>query len=167
MLRKRKNGEEFSTDATDRKILQHLQADATLTVQELARRINLSPTPCWRRVQRLERAGLIVGRVTLLDPEKLGVGVTVFVRVKTRHHTIEWFRELSRAVTAIPEIVEFYRMSGDIDYLLKIVVPDIAGYDAVYKRLISAVDLEDVSSSFALERIKSTTALPLTYLRVA
>src|SRR5262245_57434521 len=120
MPRKQKNGVEFSTDATDRKILQHLQADATLTVQELALRINLSPTPCWRRVQRMEAAGLSLGRVTLLDPEKLGVGVTVFVRVKTRHHTIDWFRQFAHAVTTIPEIVEFYRMSGDIDYLLKI-----------------------------------------------
>ena len=165
MLRKAEKKVEFSPDATDRKILQHLQADATLTVQELSRRINLSATPCWRRVQRLEAAGFILGRVTLLDPEKLGVGVTVFARVKTRQHTMEWFRQFARAVTTIPEIVEFYRMSGDVDYLLKIVVPDIAGYDAVYKRLISAIELEDVSSSFALERIKSTTSLPLTYLR--
>lgn len=167
MPRKLPNRVKFSPDSTDRKILQHLQADATLTVQELARRINLSPTPCWRRVQRLESAGIILGRVTLLDPGKLGVGVTVFARVKTRQHTMEWFRQFARAVTMIPEIVEFYRMSGDVDYLLKIVVPDIAGYDAVYKRLISAIELEDVSSSFALERIKSTTMLPLTYLSVA
>ena len=148
----------------DRRILSLLQQDAALTIQELSRRINLSPTPCWRRIQQLEAAGIIVGRVTLLDPARIGAGVTVFVRVKTRHHTIEWFRRFAKAVEAIPEIIEFYRMSGDIDYLLKIVVPDIAGYDAVYKRLIGAIDLEDVSSSFALERIKSTTALPLDYL---
>jgi Lrp/AsnC family transcriptional regulator len=154
-------------DVTDRKILQHLQLDATLTVQELSRRINLSTTPCWRRIRRMEAAGIILRRVTLLDPQRIGVGVTVFVRVKTRHHTMEWFRRFARAVAGIPEIVEFYRMSGDIDYLLKIVVPDIAGYDAVYQRLISTVDLEDVSSSFALERIKSTTALPLDYIDVA
>ena len=156
--------EDFSPDATDRKILALIQGDATLTIQEVSRRVNLSPTPCWRRIQRMEAAGIIAGRVTLLDPARIGVGVTVFVRVKTRHHTIEWFRRFAKAVEAIPEIVEFYRMSGDIDYLLKVVVPDIAGYDAVYKRLITAIDLDDVSSSFALERIKSTTILPLEYL---
>ncbi len=153
----------YSIDAVDRKILALLQSDAALTIQELSRRVNLSTTPCWRRVRRLEQAGVILRRVTLLDPEKIGVGVTVFVRVKTRHHNMEWYKQFARAVAAIPEIIEFHRMSGDIDYLLKIVVPDIAGYDAVYKRLISAVDLEDVSSTFALERIKSTTALPLGY----
>jgi Lrp/AsnC family transcriptional regulator len=164
MLKNAKKREKLSLDAMDRKILHLLQRDAALTVQELSRRINLSPTPCWRRVQRLEESGIIQRRVALLDPDKIGVGVTVFVRVKTRHHTIEWFKQLARAVAAIPEIVEFYRMSGDTDYLLKIVVPDIAAYDSVYRRLISEVDLEDVSSSFALERIKSTTALPLMYV---
>jgi len=164
MPKKAAKQKNFSPDAVDRKILRLLQQDAALTIQELSRRINLSPTPCWRRIRQLEAAGIIVGRVTLLDPARIGVGVTVFVRVKTRHHTIEWFRRFAKAVEAIPEIIEFYRMSGDIDYLLKIVVPDIAGYDAVYKRLIGAIDLEDVSSSFALERIKSTTALPLDYL---
>lgn len=167
MPRKRQSEEKISLDGVDRKLLQILQADATVPLQEIARRVHLSPTPCWRRIRRLEEAGIVLARVTLLDPAKLGVGVTVFVRVKTRHHTIEWFRRFAQAVTAIPEIVEFYRMSGDIDYLLKIVVPDIAGYDAVYKRLIGAIDLEDVSSSFALERIKSTTALPLDYLPLA
>lgn len=159
----RENREKPSIDAVDRKILALLQSDAALTIEELSRRVNLSPTPCWRRIRKLEQAGVIVRRVTLLDADKIGVGVTVFVRVKTSHHHMEWYKQFARAVAAIPEIIEFYRMSGDIDYLLKIVVPDIAGYDAVYKRLISAVDLEDVSSSFALERIKSTTALPLGY----
>jgi Lrp/AsnC family transcriptional regulator len=167
MLRNAKTGKDYSLDATDRTILHHLQQDAALTVQELSRRINLSTTPCWRRIRQMEAAGIILRRVAVLDPERIGVGTTVFVRVKTRHHTMEWFRRFARAVAGIPEIVEFYRMSGDIDYLLKIVVPDIAGYDAVYKRLITAVDLEDVSSSFALERIKSTTALPLDYLERA
>jgi Lrp/AsnC family transcriptional regulator len=164
MARRAKKSEKITLDGADRKILAILQADAAAPLQEIARRVHLSPTPCWRRIRRLEDAGVIRGRVALLDPAKIGVGVTVFVRVKTRHHTIEWFRRFAQAVTAIPEIVEFYRMSGDIDYLLKIVVPDIAGYDAVYKRLIGGIDLEDVSSSFALERIKSTTALPLDYL---
>ncbi len=151
-------------DRTDLKLLALLQDDAALTIQELAERVRLSVTPCWRRIQKLEAAGIIQRRVTLLDPAKLGVGVTAFVRIKTRQHCIEWFRRFAKAVAAIPEIVEFYRMSGDIDYLLKILVPDIAGYDAVYKRLISAIDLDDVSSSFALERIKSTTAVPLGYV---
>ena len=151
-------------DRTDLKLLTLLQDDAALTIQELAERVRLSVTPCWRRIQKLEAAGVIQRRVTLLDPAKLGVGVTAFVRIKTRQHSIEWFRRFAKAVAAIPEIVEFYRMSGDIDYLLKILVPDIAGYDAVYKRLISAIDLDDVSSSFALERIKSTTAVPLGYV---
>ncbi|MFO0986797.1 MAG: Lrp/AsnC family transcriptional regulator [Alphaproteobacteria bacterium] len=150
-------------DRTDLKLLALLQENAALTIQELAERVRLSVTPCWRRIRKLEAAGVIQRRVTLLDPAKLGVGVTVFARIKTRQHSIEWYRRFAKAVAAIPEIVEFYRMSGDVDYLLKILVPDIAGYDAVYKRLISAIDLEDVSSSFALERIKSTTAVPLSY----
>ncbi len=150
-------------DAFDLKILALVQEDATLTVNEIAAKIYLSATPCWRRIRKLERAGIIRRRVTLLDPKRLGVGVTVFVRIKTSQHNIEWLRRFSKAVAAIPEIVEFYRMSGDIDYLLRIVVPDIAGYDAVYKKLISAIELDDVSSSFALEQIKFTTALPLHY----
>jgi Lrp/AsnC family transcriptional regulator len=150
-------------DATDIRILTLLQEDATLTVNAVAARVHLSVTPCWRRIQKLERAGIIRRRVTLLDAERLGVGVTVFVRIKTSQHNIEWYRRFAKAVAGIPEIVEFYRMSGDIDYLLRIVVPDIAGYDAVYKRLISAIELDDVSSSFALEQIKFTTALPLHY----
>jgi Lrp/AsnC family transcriptional regulator len=116
---------------------------------------------CWPCSRKTPRSP---SRNWLLEPAKIGVGVTVFVRIKTRQHSIAWFRSFAKAVAGIPEIVEFYRMSGDIDYLLKIVVPDIAGYDAVYKRLISAVELEDVSSSFALECLKSTTVLPLGYL---
>jgi Lrp/AsnC family transcriptional regulator len=130
---------------------------------ELAEIAGLSPTPCWRRVQNLEKAGVIKGRVALLDAEKLNVGTTVFVRVKTNQHNYEWLENFAKAISEIDEVVEFYRMSGDIDYLLRVVVPDIAGYDAVYKRLIKAADLADVSSSFAMEKIKSTTALPLTY----
>jgi Lrp/AsnC family transcriptional regulator len=150
-------------DATDLKILSLLQQDASLTVQEIAERVHLSPTPCWRRIQKLEAEGVIRARVALLDARRLGAGVTVFVRIKTGNHSMAWYQRFARAVRDMPEIVEFYRMSGDIDYLLRIVVPDIAGYDAVYKRLISAIDLTDVSSSFALEQIKYTTALPLTY----
>jgi len=150
-------------DDIDRKILHSLQEDGSRSLAELAEIAGLSPTPCWRRVQNLEKAGVIKGRVALLDAEKLNVGTTVFVRVKTNQHNYEWLEHFAKAISEIDEVVEFYRMSGDIDYLLRVVVPDIAGYDAVYKRLIKAADLADVSSSFAMEKIKSTTALPLTY----
>lgn len=151
-------------DAFDRKILACLQADATLSIAEIAERVGLSPTPCWRRIQNLEKAGVIRARVALLDPETLNVGVTVFVRVRTREHSYEWLEGFAAAIAEIPEVVEFYRMSGDIDYLLRVVVPDIAAYDAVYKRLISRASLADVSSNFAMEQIKYTTALPLDYV---
>ena len=152
-------------DAFDRKILKILQEDATLPVARIAERVGLSTTPCWRRIQNLEKAGVILGRVALVDADKLNVGTTVFVRVKTNRHNYEWLESFAKAVAEIEEVVEFYRMSGDIDYLLRIVVPDIASYDAVYKRLITAADLSDVSSSFALEEIKYSTALPLSYMR--
>jgi Lrp/AsnC family transcriptional regulator len=151
-------------DAIDRKILEILQQDAGLQVAELASRVGLSQTPCWRRVQRLKEAGVITRHVMLLDPHKVNVGVTVFVAVRTSTHTQEWFERFRATVEAIPEVVEFYRMSGEIDYLLRVVVPDIAAYDAVYKRLIAGTQLFDVSSSFAMEQIKFTTALPLSYI---
>ena len=150
-------------DDIDRKILTCLQEDATLPVAEIAGRVGLSTTPCWRRIQKLEADGTIRKRVALLDGRRLNVGVTVFVSVKTAHHDIAWLEQFARAVEDIPEVVEFYRMSGDIDYLLRIVVPSIDAYDAVYKRLIERVSLSDVSSSFAMEQIKYTTALPLDY----
>ena len=153
-------------DRMDRKILEILQRDCTLPVAEIGKQIGLSTTPCWRRIQNLEKAGIIQGRVTLLDAEKLNVGVTVFVAIRTNQHSLEWLERFADAVSKLPEVVEFYRMSGDVDYLLRVVVPDIAGYDAVYKRLIAAVELSDVSSSFAMEKIKSTTALPLTYVKL-
>lgn len=152
-------------DAFDRKILDCLQEDATRSVAEIAERVGLSSTPCWRRIQNLEKAGVITRRVALLDPEKMNVGVTVFVAVRTQHHDAAWLEAFAKAVTEIEEVVEFYRMSGDVDYLLRIVVPDIAAYDAVYKRLIGKIELSDVASSFAMERIKQTTALPLKYAR--
>ena len=147
----------------DRKILSYLQDDTTTPVAEIAERVGLSTTPCWRRIQKLEDAGVIRARVALLDGQKLNAGVTVFVAIRTAEHSAEWLETFSQAVTEIPEVLEFYRMSGDVDYLLRVVVPDIAAYDAVYKRLISRVTLSDVSSSFAMEEIKYTTALPLTY----
>ena len=150
-------------DRIDRKILQCLQEDASLPLAEIAERVGLSTTPCWRRIQNLEKTGVIRRRVALLDPDKLNVGVTVFVRVKTSEHSYDWLESFAEQIAGIEEVVEFYRMSGDIDYLLRIVVPDIAGYDAVYKRLIQLAGLADVSSNFAMERIKYTTALPLGY----
>jgi Lrp/AsnC family transcriptional regulator len=150
-------------DKIDKAILEMLQAHATASLQEISERVHLSSTPCWRRIQRLEREGYIRGRVALLDPVKLNVGVTVFVSVRTNQHNEKWARRFTAVVAAIPEIVEFYRMSGEIDYLLRVVVPDIRGYDAVYQRLIREVELSDVSSSFAMEQIKFTTALPLDY----
>ncbi len=150
-------------DRIDRNILACLQDDATVAVAELAERVGLSTTPCWRRIQNLERSGVIRRRVALLDAKALNVGVTVFVRLRTSQHSYAWLENFADKVAAIDEVVEFYRMSGDVDYLLKIVVPDIASYDAVYKRLIKAAEFSDVSSSFAMEEIKYTTALPLGY----
>lgn len=150
-------------DATDKRILDLLQHDATLALGDIASRIHLSPTACWKRIAKLEKAGVIVRRVALLDPAQLNVGVTVFVAIKTSQHNAAWLERFAKVVEAIPEVVEFYRMSGDIDYLLRVVVPDIAGYDAVYKRLIRGTELFDVSSSFAMEQIKYTTSLPLGY----
>ena len=150
-------------DAIDKRILQLLQEDASLPLEQLAKRVNLSPTPCWRRVQKLKEAGVVRKQVALLDAGKLNVGVTVFVAVRTNQHTAGWLEKFARSVRDIPEVVEFYRMSGEMDYLLRVVVPDISGYDAVYKRLIRAVELYDVTSSFAMEEIKYTTALPLDY----
>ncbi|WP_421707602.1 Lrp/AsnC family transcriptional regulator [Algihabitans sp.] len=148
-------------DAVDRRILAELQRDAALTNTDLAERVGLSPTPCWRRVKQLEASGLLRRRVALLDASALGLGTTVFVAVRTQHHTAEWLDRFAQAVSAFDEVTEFYRLSGEIDYLLKVVVPDIAAYDAFYKRLVAAVELSDVSSSFAMEEIKYTTELPL------
>lgn len=150
-------------DITDKKILDLLQRDASLPLNEIAVRVHLSPTACWKRIQKLESAGVIGRRVALLDAARLNVGVTVFVAIKTNQHNAAWLEKFARVVGAIPEVVEFYRMSGDIDYLLRVVVPDIAGYDSVYKRLIRDTELFDVSSSFAMEQLKYTTALPLDY----
>lgn len=151
-------------DETDRRILACLQEDATMPVAEIARRVGLSSTPCWRRIQKLEEAKVIRGRVALLDSGKVNVGLTVFVFIRTNRHSLDWLETFKRAVERIPEVVGFYRMSGEVDYLLKVVVPDMAAYDVFYKRLIAEVELFDVSSSFAMEEIKSTTALPLAYV---
>ena len=135
-----------------------------MPIAELAERVGLSPSPCWRRVQRLTADGVIRARVALLDAKRVNVGVSVFVNVRTNQHKTAWADAFTACVMAIPEVVGFYRMAGDIDYLLHVVVPDIAAYDRVYKRLIDRIELYDVSASFAIETIKSTTALPLDYV---
>ena len=151
-------------DEADRRILHWLQLDAAMPMTELAERVGLSPSPCWRRVQRLTADGVIRARVALLDPERIKVGVNVFVSVRTNQHKKAWADVFYACVTAIPEVVGFYRMAGDVDYLLHVVVPGIAAYDRVYKRLIERVELHDVSASFVMQTIKSTTALPLDYV---
>ena len=148
-------------DAIDRKILAVLQEDASLSVAEIGNRVGLSSTPCWKRIQRLEADGVIQKRVAVIDQDKLGLGVTVFVSVETEDHSEVWLTRFAQIVGAMPEVLEFYRMAGDVDYMLRVVVPDIAGYDAFYKRLIAAVPLKNVTSRFAMEKIKSTTALPI------
>ncbi|MCW5749806.1 MAG: Lrp/AsnC family transcriptional regulator [Alphaproteobacteria bacterium] len=150
-------------DAIDLRILRLLQDDASLPVAEIARQVNLSQTPCWNRIQKLREAGVIRAQVTLCDAASLNVGVTVFVSIRTSQHNERWLRDFSRAVSGMEEIVGAYRMSGETDYLLKIVVPDIQAYDSVYRRLVKAIDLSDVSAAFVMEPIKETTALPLTF----
>jgi len=150
-------------DNFDRRLLALLQENASLSVNELAERVGLSPSPCWRRIQKLEAEGYIRARVALLDPRKMNLGVTVFAAIRTNQHSVEWLAAFSRAVVDIPEIFEVYRMSGQIDYMLRIVVPDIDAYDRVYKKLIAAIELYDVSSTFAMEVLKSTTVLPVDY----
>ena len=148
-------------DRIDKAILSLLQRDTTMPVAELGRRVGLSTTPCWRRIQKMEEDGVIRGRVAVLDPSKVNANVTVFVSVRTASHEGEWLRRFSEVVSDFPEVMEFYRMSGEVDYLLRVVVPDIAAYDAFYKRLIARIEIADVSSSFAMEQIKYTTELPL------
>jgi Lrp/AsnC family transcriptional regulator len=148
-------------DDVDRKILACLQRDASITIAELAEQVCLSSTPCWRRVQRLEKEGVIKARVALLDPVKLDLGISVFVQVKTNYHSKEWLDRFSKVVSRFPEVVEFYRVTGEFDYLLRVIVADIGSYDRFYKQLIEQTDLNDVRSSFAMEQIKYTTALPL------
>lgn len=152
-------------DQIDLNIINCLQNDALMPITKVAERAGLSPSPCWRRIQNLIKEGVIVRRVALLDPEKVNTGVNVFVSIRTNQHSLEWASKFCRAAAQIPEVVEFYRMSGRVDYLLRVVVPNITAYDEVYKKLIKAADLYDVTSSFAMETIKYTTALPLHYAK--
>ena len=148
-------------DAIDRKILMVLQEDASLSVAEIGNRVGLSSTPCWKRIQKLEAEGVIQRRVAIVDQDKLGLGVTVFVSIETGDHSEDWLKKFADVVSAMPEVQEFYRMAGDVDYMLRVVAPDIHGYDTFYKRLIATVPLKNVTSRFAMEKIKSTTALPI------
>ena len=148
-------------DATDRKILALLQEDASLSVAEIGSRVGLSSTPCWKRIQRLEADGIVQRRVALVDQDKIGLGITVFVSIETGDHSQDWLARFADMVGAMPEVMEFYRMAGDVDYMLRVVVADMQGYDTFYKKLIAAVPLKNVTSRFAMEKIKSTTALPI------
>jgi Lrp/AsnC family transcriptional regulator len=152
---------EWPMDRTDLKILAILQEDASLPVAEVAARVNLSQTPCWRRIQRLEAQGVIERRVALLNPEAVGVGISVFVEIEATDHSPEWLDGFAAAVAAMPEVMEVYRMAGDVDYLLRVAVGNMAEYDHFYRRLIAGVPLKNVTSRFAMERVKRTTAFPL------
>ncbi|MCC6828346.1 MAG: Lrp/AsnC family transcriptional regulator [Novosphingobium sp.] len=152
---------QVTIDDADIRILGIMQEDATLSIANIAAKANMSNNTCWRRIKRMEEAGVISRRVTLLDASKLGLDMTVFVSVRASEHSEEWLQKLTDVVRDIPEVVEFYRMSGDVDYLLKLRVESIGAYDAVYRRLIRSVRLTDVSSAFSMEEIKCTTALPL------
>jgi len=146
---------EKEMDRLDRQILRLLAADASLSLAEIAERVGLTPTPCWKRIRRMEQAGIIVGRVAVLDPAKVGLPVSAFVAVETADHSSGWLQNFAQVVAGMSEIVEAWRMSGDVDYLLHVVVPDIAAYDEFYRRLIAAVPLRNVTSRFAMERMKA------------
>lgn len=152
-------------DRIDKRILELLQGNAQLSTAEIAEQVGLSTTPCWRRIQRLEEEGIISRRVALLNRSKLNLGTDVFISVKTNQHNWEWLEKFSRKVSEFPEVMEFYRMAGEADYLLRVVVPDMPAFDAFYKKLIQSTELADVSSSFAMEQIKYTTSLPLQYVK--
>src|SRR6202047_4192025 len=148
-------------DAIDRKILTVLQQDASLSVAEIGDRVGLSSTPCWKRIQRLEADGVILRRVALVDQNKIGLGISVFVSVESADHSEAWLRTFAEAVSAMPEVMEFYRMAGDVDYMLRVVGGVMEGYGGFFKKLIGAVPLKNVTSRFAMEKIKSVTALPV------
>ncbi|MEQ8298037.1 MAG: Lrp/AsnC family transcriptional regulator [Nitratireductor sp.] len=148
-------------DAIDRRILAELQRDASLSAEQLSQRVGLSRNACWRRVRMLEESGVIAGRVALLDPEKLGYGLSVFMLIRTSSHEPDWLERFRAAVTSLPEITGIYRMSGDLDYVLRARVADMKAYDRLYQRLIAKVPLSDCAASFVMEEIRETTALPV------
>jgi Lrp/AsnC family transcriptional regulator len=148
-------------DRTDRKILAILQEDSSLAVSEVASRVGLSQTPCWRRIQRLRADGVIERTVSLVRPEALGLGLTVFIAIEALDHSPDWLDRFTSVVSAMPEVMEVHRMAGEIDYLVRVAVADMAAFDAFYRKLIEAVPLKNVSSHFAMERVKATTAFPV------
>ncbi len=148
-------------DRIDRNIVTELQRDATLSIAELADRVGLSQTPCWKRIRKLESAGVLNGRVALADPAALGLDLTAFVEIATNDHSPAWRDAFARVVTALPEVMEVHRMAGDVDYLLKVTMPDMAAFDGFYKRLTDAVPVRSVTSRFSMERMKFTTAYPV------
>ena len=148
-------------DLIDRKIVAELMRDATLPVAQIGEKVGLSQTTCWKRIQRLQENGVLTSRVALADPAKLGFGLTIFVGIEAPDHSAEWREVFVRAVNVIPEIMEVYRMAGEMDYLLRIAVADMAAFDALYKRLTDAVPIKNVTSHFAMERMKFTTAYPV------
>lgn len=156
-----KKQDKNAMDKVDRKILYYLQRDADMTIKEIAEKVHLSSTPCWKRIQRMEEQGIICARVALLDPQKVDAGVTVFIAVMTDQHNTAWSEKFALEMSSIPEIMEIYRMSGEVDYLLRAVVSDIPAFDELYKKIIDRIALSNVTSTFAMEQIKYTTALPV------
>ena len=148
-------------DEIDRQLLEILQQDATLSIAQMAERVGLSATPCWKRIQKLEDQGVVTRRVAIVDPDRIGVGLSVLVSVEAGEHTPEWLGRFSAGVGAMPEVMEVYRMAGDVDYMLRVAVADMTEYDAFYKRLIAVAPMKNVTSRFAMERMKHTTAYPL------
>ena len=148
-------------DDIDRSLLEILQQNATLSIAQMAERVGLSPTPCWKRIQKLEATGVITGRVAVVDPDRVGVGLSVLVSIEAGEHTPEWLERFALGVGTMPEVMEAYRMAGDVDYVLGVAVADMAEYDAFYKRLIAIAPMKNVTSRFAMERLKHTTAYPL------
>jgi Lrp/AsnC family transcriptional regulator len=148
-------------DEIDRKLLGLLQEDATIAMASLADHVGLSATPVWKRIQKMEQTGVITRRVALLEPDLVGVGLIVFVAIEAFEHTPEWMAAFAKAMASMPEVMDAYRMAGEVDYMLRVAVPDMAEFDSFYKRLIAAVPLKNVTSRFAMERLKQTTAYPL------
>ena len=148
-------------DETDRQILRILQVNCSMSVSDVAREVGLSPSPCWKRIERLNNEGIIKRRIAVLNPETLGFGITAYVSIRTGEHSTEWLKSFSNTVTEMPEVMEFHRMAGDVDYMLKVIVTDIQAFDAFYKRLISTSAINEVTSRFSMETIKDTTALPI------
>jgi Lrp/AsnC family transcriptional regulator len=148
-------------DLIDRKIVAELMRDATLPIGQIAEKVGLSQTPCWKRIQKLNEAGVLLARVALADPAKLGFGLTVFMGIEAPDHSAEWRDAFGKAVESIPEVLEVWRMAGEMDYLLRVAVRDMAAFDALYKRLTDAVPIKNVTSHFAMERMKFTTAYPV------